>query len=210
MRKNSLILMFLLLSMTLAVAQSKLDGGLYLKTGIAHSYKFQMNEILTNMKTDKIPIIITLASLGVHVDYRNVVYSLDIGIGGMGNKQTWSTNLLANLSIGYQLFLPDENSLIFSGTLSYELYNVYSYLTKGSLDMEAAILITPTQFNVQLHQFMPGAKIAWRNKFTTIGIGYDVGCIPMSWTSDVVTISNNTKERINRIHFDIAYDIRKF
>jgi hypothetical protein len=203
--------MFLFLPTTLVVAQSELGGGLSLSSGFDHNSKFQLNKILTDMGANKIPQWGTFTSIGTHLDYRNVVYYLDLGIGNMRmrKKQTWSINMLTKLAIGYQLFLPHENSLVFSGTLSYELYNVYSSLSKGSFDMKTGAL-TPTQFNVELHQFRAGANIAWRNEFTYLGIGYDIGCIPTSWKSDNVTISNNIKERIDRIYIYVAYDIRKF
>jgi hypothetical protein len=208
MKKELFLLMFLLI--TSVVGQSKLGGGLYLNLGVAHNYKFQLNKILTDLETNKIPPIATQLTVGTHIDYQNVVYSLDLGIESMKNKQTWTTNFLTNLSIGYQLHLPQENSLIFSGNLSYELYYVYSYLSKGSLDMKTSIL-TSTQFSVYLHQFRVGAKIEWRSdKSPSIGIGYDLGCIPTTWKSDVVDIFDNSKERIDRIHFDITYDIRRF
>jgi hypothetical protein len=208
MRKHIFISVFLCLT-TWIIAQSKLESGLYLKSGIAHDYKFQLNKVLTNLETNKISPIAFSTSFGLHLDYRNVVYSLDGGIGAMSNKQTRTTNLSANLSAGYQLFLPKENSLIFSGVLTYQYYSVYSSHSKGILDMETNMLTT-TQFSLQLHQFMAGAKIAWYNEETSIGIGYDAGCIPTTWVSEVVKISNNYKERIDRIYLYIAYDIRKF
>ncbi|MDR1182207.1 MAG: hypothetical protein LBL13_09560 [Bacteroidales bacterium] len=211
MQKKILVLMIFFLSTVAVVAQSELGGGLYASIGIAHNYKFQLSKILKDMGTDKIPQISSSVAIGTHIDYRKVVYSVDLGVESMylAKKQTRSTNLLANLSAGYQLFLPDKNSLIFSGNLSYEIYNVSSYLTKGSLDMATSAII-PTQFRLQLHQFMVGAKIGWRNEYTTIWVGYDFGCIPMSWTSNVVQVFNSVNERIDRIHFDVAYDIRKY
>jgi hypothetical protein len=209
MKQQGFILMFFMLSIIAVTAQSKVGGGVYGNIGIAHNYKFQLDKILKDMGRDKISPFASSVSIGTHVDYRNVVYSLDLGIENMYTTKTPSTNLLVNLSVGYQLFLPKENSLIFSGNLCYELYNVHSYLTKGSWNMQNGALI-PTEFSVQLHQFMIGAKFSWRSDYLTLGIGYDVGCIPTTWQSGSVEISNSPKERIDRVHFDITYDIRKF
>jgi hypothetical protein len=57
---------------------------------------------------------------------------------------------------------------------------------------------------------MIGPKITWRSPIFSVSLGYDFGVIPTLWTSDNLKVSNSPKERIDRIHFDLAVWLAKY
>jgi hypothetical protein len=184
--------------------------GIYIKGSLVHSYSFDLNNTLGNMGCKKIPDVLTAGVWGISYNIKKVEMTLDMGIEGHYSNKTRLLNFIANTSVGYELMLQKKHSLIFAGNIAYNIYNVFANIEKGNLDFENATLTNATMFHLELQQLMIGPKITWRNKICDVSIGYDIGCIPLCWTSNSVNILNSPKERIDRIHFDLAIYFAKY
>jgi hypothetical protein len=195
-------------------AQTKdLGFRFYIQAGLAHSYKFKLNSTLTDIGYKKIPDVFTFGLFGISYDIKNQVeIAFEGGVESMGyGKKTRLVNIIANLSVGYILTLSKEHHyLIFAGNFAVDEYNVYAYQEKGSLNFQNPILINSNMFHLRIYQFMVGPKITWRSKFFSVGIGYDFGVVPTRWKSDNLKISNSSKERIDKIHLNLAVNLAKY
>ena len=183
------------------------DVGLYIKAFVVHNYNFKLNSTLTDMGHKKIPNILTGGTVGLYLDIKKMTFTMDLGVEGMYYSKTRILNFISNISAGYKLTLPKKQSLIFAGNIAYNEHNVYTYADKGNINFQNPDLSNPTMFHLKLDQIMLGPKITWRNTICQIGIGYDFGIIPIHWKSTSVNITNSPKERIDKIHFDIAVKI---
>jgi hypothetical protein len=210
MKRISLWLILFIVSVNCLFAQettSKNEFGIYIKGSVEHSYPFKLNSTLSNIGCKKISDIMTSGVFGIYYDIKKIELTLDAGISGMYSKKTRLLNGCANISVGYKLTLPKENSLIFAGNIGYVGYNVFTHSEKGNLDfenLENPILTNSTMFHLELLQFMAGPKVTWRNKICDVSAGYDFGCIPARWTSNNVNITNSPKERIDKIHLGLV------
>ena len=203
--KVFLVTVFLLVSVSLSAQESKKkeEFGVYMKTTLAHNYKFKLNSTLTDLGCKKIPDIFMYGMLGFYFGIKKAEITVDFGAGGLYSKTTRVFSSISNLSAGYKLTLPKKHSLIFAGNIAYEGYNVITRIEKGNLDFQNAVLTNSTAFHLELEQLMLGPKITWRNDgIYDISIGYDFGVMPMRWKSNTVNILNSPKERIDRIHID--------
>ncbi|MDR1878065.1 MAG: hypothetical protein LBQ64_00700 [Bacteroidales bacterium] len=214
MKKIICCLVFFLMCSNCLSAQetdSKQEFGVYLKGSLVHSYKFKLNNTLSNMGSKKLPEVLAGGVLGIFYGIKNVELTLDFGAEGFYSKtNTRLFNFLANVSAGYKLTLPKKNSLIFAGNIAYEGYNVFAHTVDGNLDFENAALINATMFHLELQQLMAGPKITWRNRMCDVSVGYDIGCIPLRWTSGRINLSNSPKERIDRVHLSLAVHLAKY
>ena len=214
MKKNIFgLVIFLVCSSSLFAQETTLkeEFGIYIKGSVAHNYNFKLNNSLTDIKCKKIPDIFTYGLLGCYFDINKIAITLDLGVGGMYSKTTRVFNFLTNVSVGYKLALPKKQSLISSGNIAYEGYNVITRINKGDLDLQNAGLSNSTAFFLELSQCMIGPKITWCNNIIPISIGYDFGIVPFRWKSNSVNVFNSPKERIDRIHidFEIAFSLLK-
>ncbi|MDR1180650.1 MAG: hypothetical protein LBL13_01540, partial [Bacteroidales bacterium] len=190
---------------------SKNKFGIYIKAGVEHDYPFKLNSTLSMMGYKNIPDILTSGVFGIYYDIKKIELAYEAGISGAYAK-TRLLNVCANLSVGYILTLPKEHRLIFSGNIAYVGYSVFAHSEKGNLDFDNLEnpLTNSTMFHLELQQFMAGTKVTWRNQICDVSIGYDFGCVPARWKSNNVNITNSPKERIDKVHLDLAvYFLRR-
>jgi hypothetical protein len=213
MKKSFFGLVFVFVFSNCLFAQTEELGiSFYIKGGAAHSYKFRLNSILSDIGCKKIPDIFTFGLAGISYDIKNKVeIAFECGVEGMGyGKKTRLANIMANLSAGYILTLPKEHRLIFAGNFAINEYNIYAYQEKGSLNFQTLALTNSNMFHLRMYQFMVGPKITWRSKIFSVGIGYDFGVVPVRWKSDNLEISNSPKERIDRVYLSLAVNLARY
>ncbi|MDD3692228.1 MAG: hypothetical protein PHH25_07935 [Bacteroidales bacterium] len=175
---------------------------------LTNSYypNLKIKNVLENMGVKKFYPFTSSVSFGFDFNINHIDLSLDLGIGGMLNKQTKTTVMLSNLSIGYKLKKIDFLTL--GGNISYHLITLNSVINKGSIDFTTYTLVKSTSFSLSTMQLMIGPILRFEQNGNVISLGYDFGIIPVFWQSSDMMIDNNYKERFDRIHLDYIYKIR--
>ncbi|MDR1793136.1 MAG: hypothetical protein LBR36_06845 [Bacteroidales bacterium] len=211
MKKTLYILLLIFGLANFAFSQEEINCGMYSTLSVAYTHDFLLNKSLKDLGTQTIPAVSISDVIGLAINYKHLAFTLDYGVGFMAKKKIVSASFLTNALLGYQLSLPKEQSLIFAGNISYELYGVRAFITKGDIDLKNNTLSSTTYFALLLHQLRIGPKITYHNKDIDISIGYDFGCIPLRWqSSENVNVTNSPKERTDKVYISLTTYFKKF
>ncbi len=211
---------YVLLSVAMLVcsnvlSQSEKNGHFYVKIGADYTHGYKINNSLNVSGFREVPPVAFVAMLGMQYNWNALHASLEFGGATMNKKTTKTLNGLIDVSLGYNLSLPNGNSLIFSGVIGYENINVTTGSGKDG-EWNWNKVLNGGQSNVssvqqfRLHQLMVGPRVTWQNSLLAVSAGYDVGCVPMNWFSNYYEMANGQKERLNRLYVTLLVNIGAF